>query len=301
MSKKIEDFSKLSRFVTVENSPSQTLINNYPVADFLGLTPAEMHDLIYEPFRDESGFKLIQVNDEILNQIPFFLLVEHLLLMIYRDKSPKLTPRGCLSTKYCIELLEKKLITESLFEGRIRKRILEEYYPSIESARLILQLCKLVVRKNNKLQLSEIAMQFLHERKRFELFKRIFESYSHLFSWAYLDGYSSEMVGQLGFAFSITLLQHYGNESQNVFFYFDKYKKAFPQLESHFQDLPFFSAERQYIACYRARLFERFYEWFGLARQDNELDIMHPEGNMYSKTVVVDQLFSTPELLRDFI
>lgn len=302
MTNSTEDFSGLSRYFTVQNNPEKILYNNFPVSDFMGLTPSEMFDLIYQPFKDGSDFEFISAHDEVLDQIPFFLLVEHLLLMIYRDNSSKLTPRGCLSTKYCIELLEQKFIKDTFFEGKIRKRILEEYFPSIEVSRLILQLNKLVIKKNNSLKLSKSALLLLQEKRRFELFKKIFETYTHLFSWAYLDGYKNEMVGQLGFAFSLTLLKQYGNASHKVSFYFDLYKRAFPQLASHFQDYPYFPAEKQFIACYRTRLFDRFFEWFGLVKQDNNsVDNMNPGNNMYTKTEIVDKLFKTPEISNNFI
>lgn len=299
MSSKIEDFSGLSRYFSILSNPDKILYNNSPVPDFLGLTPSEMHELIYQPFKEGSDFYLNRVNDEILDQIPFFLLAEHLLLMIYRDKYIKLTPKGCLSTKYCSELIEKKLLKELVYEGQIRKRLLEKYFPSIEAIRLILQLSKLVIKKNNSLKLSKSALLLLQEKRRFELFKKIFETYTHLFSWAYLDGYNGEMTGQLGFAFSITLLKHFGNDSHTLSFYFNLYKKAFPQLSYQFQDYPYFPAEKQFISCYKTRLFDRFFEWFGLVKQEDNPDFMNLGNTKYTKNSIVDKLFTTPELIID--
>lgn len=104
--KQFEDFKNMSRFEEEINS-YKILLNNHPIQDFLGLTPSEMHDLIYDPYGRNSGFQIKKVSDNALNQIPFFLLAEHLILMIYRDKYTKLTSKGCLSLKYCKELLEK--------------------------------------------------------------------------------------------------------------------------------------------------------------------------------------------------
>lgn len=297
----LEDFKKISRFVEDETNPRQILLNNYPTFDFLGLTPSEMHDIIYDPFGEGSDFQIKNVTNNILDQIPFFLLTEHLLLMIYRDKFAKLTPKGCLSIKYCNELLAKKIIEEDIYEGQIRKVTREAYFASIKAARIIVELGGLVLIKKNKMYLSQYALQLMQEKNRLELFQTIFEAYSSDFLWAHLDGFRSELIGQLGFVFSLSMLKYYGSSSRPISFYLDKYKRAFPQLENHLQDFPSFPKERQLVLCYKSRLFERFFEWFGLAKLDGKESIFEPGNNTYSKTNIVDVLFDTPELLNNFL
>lgn len=298
--KQFDDFKKMSRFEDEMNS-YKILHNNYPIQDFLGLTPSEMHDLIYDPYGEDSGFQIMKVSDTTLDQIPFFLLAEHLILMIYRDKYTKLTSKGCLSLKYCKELLEKKLIKEDVFEGRFRKSTREDYFSSIKVVRIILMLSKQVLIRKNKMFLSKKALILLEERNRFELFKIIFKTYSNDFLWAYLDGHRSELIGQLGFAFSLTILKYYGSKSLPLSFYFDKYKKAFPLLENHLKDFQYFPKERQFISCYRLRLFQRFFEWFGLVKSEGKEDLLNPGSEIYRKTNILDDLFKTPVLLQNFL
>jgi hypothetical protein len=241
------------------------------------------------------------VDDNVLDQIPFFLLAENLLLMIYRDKCTKLTSKGCLSLKYCTELLDKKIIKDEFFENNLRKRLREDYYSYIRAARIILELGELVLIKKNKLYLTQDALQLLEDSNRFDLFCIIFETYTQDFLWAHLDGYKSELIGQLGFTFSLSMLKHYGSESHPIKFYSDKYKRAFPLLENHLCDFKFFPKEKQFASCYRVRLFERFFKWFGLVEAEGKEDFFDSGKNLYIKTNVIDKLFTTPELLNNFL
>lgn len=74
--------------------------NNTPVDDFLGLTPTEVHHLLYEAFGDKSPIQFRDdIDDETLDQIPLFRIVEEYLKIIQREKQIKLTPLGALQKK----------------------------------------------------------------------------------------------------------------------------------------------------------------------------------------------------------
>lgn len=294
-----EDFLKMSR--KNENFTShQILLNNYPLKDFLGLTPSEMHSLIHDPFGDDSGFQINTVDDDVFDKIPFFVLAEELLLMIYRDQKVKLTSKGFLPLKYCDELGKKGIIKESIYELPERKRIGEEYLPSIKAARIALILGELITCENNKIIVSDYGSQLLEGGDRQELFEVIFYAFTENFLWAHLDGYGSALIGQFGFVFSISLLKHYGETSKDLIFYANKYKEAFPLLINHLKDYSYYPKEQQFLSCYRLRLFERFFQWFGFVKVD-EFNFLKMEKCKFSKTDIVDKLFITPELLKQFL
>lgn len=294
-----EDFLKMSR-MNANFKVEHLLLNNYPLKDFLGLTPSEMHTIICDPFGDDSGFQIKVVEDDILDKIPFFILAEELLLIIYRDRKVKLTSKGFLPLKYCDELGGEEIIKESIYELPERKRIGEDYLPSIKAARIALMLGELITCKNNKIIVSDYGFELLEDGDRDELFKTIFYAFTENFLWAHLDGYASALTGQLGFVFSLSMLKHYGKTSHDLVFYANKYKEAFPLLMNHFKDYPYYSKEKQFLSCYRVRLFERFFQWFGFVNTD-EFDLLKTEKCRYSKTDLVDKLFVTPELLEQFL
>ena len=299
MSSEDQDFLKMSR-VNEDPSPKNILLNNFPLKEFLGLTPSEMHSVIYDPFGEHSEFRINFIDDEILDKIPFFVLAENLLLIIYCDKKVKLTPKGFLPTKYCDELGRKKIIDEFIYQIPDRKRIGEDYLPSIRAVRIALMLGELIICKNNKITISDYGFQLLEAKNRQALFEVIFYAFTQTFLWAHLDGYRSELIGQLGFAFSISMLKHFGDSSRNLLFYANKYKEAFPLLMNPLKDHQYFPVEHQFLSCYRVRLFDRFFEWFGLVKAD-EYHILDMERCSYSKIEIVDKLFTTPELLEQFL
>lgn len=299
MSTEDEDFLKMSR-VNEDPTPNNILLNNFPLKDFLGLTPSEMHSIVYDPFGQDSGFKINLVNDEILGKIPFFVLAEHLLLMIYRDKKAKLTPKGFLSLKYCDELMEEKIIQEIYYKLAGRKRTGEDYLPSLKAVRITLLLGELIESKKNKLTISDYGFQLLEEKNRQEIFEVIFYAFTQNFLWAHLDRYGSELIGQLGFVFSLSMLKHYGHTSNSLLFYANKYKEAFPLLMNPHKEHHYFPIDQQFISCYRTRVFERFFKWFGFVNED-EYDFISNEKCRYSKTDIVEKLFVIPELLDQFL
>lgn len=76
------------------------LQNNSPIDDFLGLSPNQMHHLIYGAFSDNSPVQFHNdIDDTTLDRIPLFRIVEEYLNILQRDKQIKLTPLGALPKK----------------------------------------------------------------------------------------------------------------------------------------------------------------------------------------------------------
>lgn len=74
--------------------------NNSAVANFDGLSPEEMHNLIYEGISENTIVRWQNpLSDEQLNQIPMFRLLEAFLDIIQKNEFLKLTPKGANSKK----------------------------------------------------------------------------------------------------------------------------------------------------------------------------------------------------------
>jgi hypothetical protein len=87
------------------------LRNNTPLDDFLGLSPTEIHHLLYDTFGDKSPVQFRDnIDDETLDQIPLFRIAEEFLKIIYRDNQIKLTPLGALPKKVMVELYDKRFL-----------------------------------------------------------------------------------------------------------------------------------------------------------------------------------------------
>jgi hypothetical protein len=277
--------------------------NQAPVQDFLGINPDQMYGLVYHPFTEQSVLKFKKnISEETLSKIPFLLLTEHFLRILAREKTIKLTAaQGHLPLKIVAELYEPKYIAEVLMENGLYKQAKEEYLYSIQALRINTPLAGLAKKVNGKMSLTKKGETFLKTpAKRQELFQEIFKAFCTKYNWGYTDGYNFESMGQGGFAFSLLMMQNFGNEAHPKSFYGEKYLKAFPMdLENPRRAITqsgwYFGGEltpeqirKQGISCYIHRTFQYFMNWFGLIEMTSEKDFMKRDEATVKKTEVLD-------------
>ena len=127
-----------------------------------------------------------------------------------------------------------------------------------------------------------------------KLFDSIFKGFCQKFNWHYFDNYSDDVqsgtIGQLGFGFSLILLNIYGNTERSERYYAEKYFKAFPMLLETVQ--PTYGTVLDYcFNCYCLRTFERFLYHFGLVEIKKGKRILQEE-TYIQKTLLFDRLIS---------
>jgi len=251
----------------------------------------EIHHLLNDPLGEGS---LIQFSDNIddktLDQIPLFLIAEAFLKIIQREKLIKLTPLGALPKKVMVEIYNKRILLDEFIESGLIKLWKEENCISIRSARLAAELGGLVRKANGKLTLTKKTLLLLETNDRLKLFKLFFPAFTEKFLWGYNDGYTKFPVGQLGWAFSVILLDKFGEQPRTVNFYADKFLTAFPNLITFFED-KFTTAQRQFTRCYGLRTFDRFFVWFGFVTPDKNNNYMDFDTNIFKQAEVVKKIF----------
>ena len=91
--------------------------NAAPLSAFSGLAPAQMHELLYDPWAPASPLRLRPaLPSAVLDQIPFFRLTEELLRVVQRDGSIKRTAPGTLPGKYLHELYDLGFIRKEIVD-----------------------------------------------------------------------------------------------------------------------------------------------------------------------------------------
>jgi hypothetical protein len=267
------------------------LQNNTPMDYFLGLSPTEIHYLLYDTFGNKSPVQFHDdIDDKTLDQIPLFRIAEEFLKIIHRDKQIKLTPLGALPKKVIVELYGKRFLLEELVENGISKLWREEDSISIRSARLTAELAGLVRKANGKLTLTKKATKLLETNNRLQVFKQFFQSFTDKFLWSFNDGYPEQPIGQLGWAFSAIMLDKFGEKAQKVDFYADKYLRAFPKFITFFRP-DYSTPERQFFRCYGIRTFNRFFLWFGFVTVDQQKKYLDLEDDKFKKTDLMKTIF----------
>lgn len=271
--------------------PFQTF-NTTPLADFCGLSLAQLHQLLFHPLEPGCVVRLrTEVPNEILDQIPFLRLTEAFLHLLHREGGIRLTPLGALPLKYLRELYALGFILEPGVERGVHKLHREIDSLALTTLHQTTRLAGLARLARGQLLLTKKGSQLLAASQRPALWQLVLYTFTACFSWASHDGYASPTVGQIGWAYSVYLLAHFGAEMHLVSFYAEHYQRAFPIALVDFAEATYTSPAEQLASCYEVRTFERGLNWFGLVSVSQPaLGLARPQG-LISVSPLLMQVF----------
>lgn len=230
--------------------------NQKSVKDFEGYSPDEMHFILYDFFSAKCPVQLQKLSDKEYTQIPMLSQIKFLIDRIKDKKGLKLTATGNLPTKVVKELYGQGFLKDYFAEKGLAKVYKEEDLPVIRLPRLILELSEIVKKRNNVLSITKKGESIIQSDQK--LFAHIFEIFCTKFNWSYFDNFENERIGQMGFGFSLILLDKYGETQRDVDFYTKKYAEAFRFEYNASSQIDFLSSP------YPIRTFDRFLDYFGL-------------------------------------
>jgi len=271
------------------------LRNNSPIADFENLSPVNFHYILYDTYNENSPVHFQKnINDETLDKVSLFRVVEDFIRIIDREKFIKLTPLGALPKKVMVELYDKKFIYDELIESGITKLWKEQDCIAILSTKIVTEIAGITKKANGRMTLTKKGTTFLKLENRQAFFELFISTFADKFNWGFNDGYPEKPIGQIGWTFTIYLLEKYGQEFKNESFYAEKYLKAIPDFLKEFENDGFRTPKKQYLSCYSVRTFERFLEWFGIVEVDRKdttkwtSDLNIKATNIFTKIFSID-------------
>ncbi len=275
-----------------ELKKQQDKINQSPLEDFNNLSPEDMYNIVYNPFKKECPIQYkSNIGNEVYDDIPFLTLIEYYLNLILRSDEIKLTKTGNLPTIMVKELYGKGLIKEEMIEGGYQKLYKEQDSLSIQNVKIISDLSGLTKKRNNKLSLTAKGKKYLNDSNRAGLFRLIFETYGYNFNLGYHDGYTDESEVQKSLGYTIYLLLKYGKEEREVSFYSKKILKAYPHIKSVFEDSEYSSSEDRFRSCFNIRIMRRFLNWFNLIEIEEEIVSHKIYSNFNIKSKLMNNIF----------
>lgn len=243
------------------------LRNNSPIEDFSGLTPSEMNRLLYDPFGKESILSFRDnIDDKVLDSVPFYIVSEEFLTLIQKTGKLKLTPLGNLPKKVFVEIYFNYLKRLDFTKRKEELLVNPSDSSFVLSVRYNLELAGLIQVLNGKLSLSAEGEKLSAPGKRLELFKKIIMTFTLKYNWGFNDNFTEGPVGQFGFAFILFLMDKFHDQKKKIPFYAELYIKAFPRLLTAFEEEKHYPITEQYMDCFYTRFCERFLEWFSLGR-----------------------------------
>ena len=241
--------------------------NNRSIPEFEGYSPFEMHQVLHFTFGADSPIKLQKLSEPDYKKIPILNLVKHLTDLIAKNGEIKLTNKGFLPTKIVSDLYQQGFMKEKHIEKGILKLYKETDSMSVNLSRILIELAGLTKKRKGKISLTKNGEKTIQDN--FRLLATILETFTTKFNWAYYDGYGENQIGQLGYGFSLILLSKFGKEKRLDSFYAEKYFNAYPHLLESIE--PSYGTLESYSTkCYSIRTFERFLDFFGLIKIDEE-------------------------------
>jgi hypothetical protein len=243
-------------------------------AEFNGLTPEQMSEMLYDPFGPNCLVQFNHLSEEQYMQIP--LVKQTLFLMqTLSEKELKMTQNGWLPLKIVNEsyhLGRPIYIIESLG----MKRINEYDATSVWMTHLTLDFLGWIKVRKGMLSLTAKGKKALsdvdaaaNEIIRFSLVGTGLHNF---------DGYEDDRIGNLGMAYSVWLLNKFGSEWHTGRFYQEHYQKVINIPEE--------------FNSYASRVFYRLFYWLGIVDIRLNREVPPPFEEEYKKTDLISMIFS---------
>ncbi len=238
--------------------------NSQTIPEFEGYSRAEMHHILHYTFESKGLINLQILSDSDYKKIPMLNQMKYFLNLMLENGDIKLTAKGFLPTKIVKDIYAQEYLEEVFIKSGMSQLYKESDSMTVNLTRLLAQLMGLTKKRNGKLSLTKKGETIVKDDGK--LLELIFKTITGKFNWAYYDGYGENQIGQLGFGFSILLLNKYGGTKRHDVFYAEKYLKAFPDLLQ--QDFPnkYTTQKINASKCYSVRTFDRFLAYFGLIK-----------------------------------
>ncbi len=256
--------------------------------DFHGLSPVQMHALLYAPFDSPRWLEFPDVLPEV-PEAPIAQLFE-MLCQALEAGELKATPKGNLPRAFS-QQAHRAFVEASPYsmDRPVGKVSSEEDFEALHVTRLVAQQAGLLRKYKGRFILSRSCKSLRDAHGMRALYPALLKACARRFNWGYSDGYPEYPIIQHAFAFSLYLLSRYGGTPRPRKFYEDAFLRAFPMLLGEAQDDTWATGEDKVRLCYSLRTLERFAGFMGLASLSADLYRATSDKGVASKTPLLDQ------------
>lgn len=248
--------------------------NSQPRSDFNGLSPEQVHLMLHNPFGPKCPVQLNDLTAAEYMQIPFVRQVLFLMQTL-NEKELKLTKNGWLPLKVVAEAY--RLGRPDIFlEEYGQKRFNEYDVKAVEFARALLEIHGWTKIRKGMLSLTakgKKAIANIDEAANEIIYFSLAGGILHT-----VDGHENQQIGNVGIAYSVWLLNKFGPEWRDGYFYQEQYQKVV--------NIP----ERYNV--YAVRVFERLFYWLGIADVQEVDKYTSKFRREFKKTDLLSMVFS---------
>lgn len=237
--------------------------NAEPKSEFLGLSPQQMHRMMYRPFDETSDIVTLNENlsDEKILEIPIVKEAVYFLRRLGELQPLKATAKGNLPRAFACQIHDR-FPEDPEFHYPI---VSEEGDMKLLALRHILDMCGWIKKRNQKFYLTQKGN--ILNRKGFspDDFHHLFQTYTQKFNWASRDLYPELGIIQQAFLFSCYILYKKAKTYVSANELSTHFIQAFPAVLN--TEERYLSSEESYDLLqysFYIRFIERFCEYFGL-------------------------------------
>lgn len=236
--------------------------NVEPISEFLGISPEQMHRILYLPLTELSDIVILNKNlsKEELLDIPVVKETVYFLKRLGELQPLRATTKGNLPQTFAREMHDK-FPEDPHFYFPIRS---EEEDSKISALRHILDMAGWIKRRNQKFSLTQKGENVMKDGFSVDDFYHLLETFMRKFNWAFRDLYPSLEIIQKSVLFSCYLLHRkaktfiQANELSTCFI------QAFPAVLNTMERYPSTEPEEIVRRAFCVRFIECFCEYFGL-------------------------------------
>lgn len=227
--------------------------NSMGLGPFLGLSPNDMHEVMYSPFSLNNNIFRYEVKSiEERNKIPFLAQAIYFLNSLKKDGFIKATQKGNLTKAFVVEMYKEFFSNEKY--ARLPNK--EDDLPQLTRLKHILDMTGLIKKRSGKFSLTKKGEKLVEKENYLELFEILVDALFNKWNWGFNDGYSELSLIQQTAAFNIHLLN---KNAQN--WIVDKelgksYLDAFPMLVNEVES-GYFGPEDEIINSFCTRFLNR--------------------------------------------
>ncbi|MDA9557634.1 SEC-C domain-containing protein [Vibrio sp.] len=257
--------------------------------DFCGLSPTQMSNWLYAPFKQLEGV-LIHTPENLITSPVMRYLALILDEAMQNDGSFKATSKGNLPTtivKQASELLPEFAVSQ--FERHISISDYagsnEDKFNALHYTRVLAEIAGIIYRRSGRYHVKKTAQKQYLARGIQAFFIPMFEAATSQYNWGYLDGWEHDIDLRTFWLFMLWRLHSHGNTEQLI----EEMIIAFPDLLLIFPTDDYFSPERSLSMLIDVRFIERFLQFWGFV-------IIEPrhyqDAEPATRTVQVQPLFN---------
>jgi hypothetical protein len=256
-------FSSLAEFQAFADRYAQQR-NQHSIDEFHGLSPEQIHRLLYFPF---ASPELVHVPD-VLDETPTapVLTLFTLLTEAIGEQGLKSTAKGNLPQKFCREAAvifrREESSRKNILFGSVNR---EDDFFDLHVTRLVAELAGLIRKYKGHFILSRDCRSLLNNEGVLAIYPRLLKTYIEQFNWGYWDGFPELRFIQSAFLFTLYLLTRYGDTWRPHTFYAESFLNAFPMVMHEVPPDTIVAPDKEVRDCYTWRTLVHFAGFFGLA------------------------------------